>query len=402
MNRLRQLVAHYPRQFWLLFGGMLISASGGSMVWPFLTIYMRQRLDVSLTTVGLLLAINSGARLVTTFVAGPIVDRLGRKGVMVVSLLAGALVYAIMGWATSLTAWVLLMIANGGLAPLYRVGSDAMVADLLPPDERAGAYALLRMGNNVGIAIGPAVGGFLATASYGWTFAAATVSSLVFALIILFLVAETLPQVGIPRAKLSPLETYHTLLHDQPFLVYCLVFTVAVIPAALLMVLLPVYAKEQYGVIESQYGFIMATNAAMVVLFQYPITSVTRRYPSLPVMAVGALFYALGVGSVALGSGFWSFWLSMVVVTVGEMILVPTGTTLTANLAPADQRGRYMGVYSLAWSLCYGLGPAIGGFLSDQIAPVAIWYGGLAFGLAATLGFLLLARWLGEPAREAA
>jgi MFS family permease len=402
MNRLRQLVVRYPRQFWLLFGGMLISASGGSMVWPFLTIYMRQRLDVSLTTVGLLLAINSGARLVTTFVAGPIVDRLGRKGVMVVSLLAGALVYAIMGWATSPTAWVLLMIANGGLAPLYRVGSDAMVADLLPPEERASAYALLRMGNNVGIAIGPAAGGFLATASYGWTFAAATVSSLAFALIIIFLVAETLPQDGGPRAKLSPLETYHTLLHDRPFLVYCLVFTVAVIPAALLMVLLPVYAKEQYGVIESQYGFIMATNAALVVLFQYPITSVTRRYPSLPVMAVGALFYGLGVGSVALGSGFWAFWLSMVVLTVGEMILVPTGTTLTANLAPADQRGRYMGVYSLTWSLCYGLGPAIGGFLSDQIAPVAIWYGGLAFGLVATLGFVLLARWLGEPSASAA
>jgi MFS family permease len=155
-------------------------------------------------------------------------------------------------------------------------------------------------------------------------------------------------------------------------------------------------------VIESQYGFIMATNAALVVLFQYPITSVTRRYPSLPVMAVGALFYGLGVGSVALGSGFWAFWLSMVVLTVGEMILVPTGTTLTANLAPADQRGRYMGVYSLTWSLCYGLGPAIGGFLSDQIAPVAIWYGGLAFGLVATLGFVLLARWLGEPSASAA
>lgn len=402
MNRLRQIFERYPRQFWLLFGGMLISASGGSMVWPFLTIYMRQRLEVSLTAVGLLLAINSGARLVTTFVAGPIVDRLGRKGVMVVSLLASALVYAAMGWINNLTGWVLLMLANGGLAPLYRVGSDAMVADLLPPEERAGAYALLRMGNNVGIAIGPAVGGFLAATSYGWTFAAATVSSLAFALITLFLVAETLPKTGGQRAELSPLATYNTLLHDKPFLIYCLVFSLAVIPASLLMVLLPVYGKEQYGVVESQYGFIMATNAAMVVLFQYPITSATRHYPSLPVLATGAFFYALGVGSVALGNGFWAFWLSMVILTLGEMILVPTGTTLTANLAPADQRGRYMGVYSLTWSLGIGIGPAIGGFLSDQLAPVAIWYGGLGFGLIATVGFILLARWLEEPASEAA
>jgi MFS family permease len=140
----------------------------------------------------------------------------------------------------------------------------------------------------------------------------------------------------------------------------------------------------------------------MVVLFQYPITSLTRRYPSLPVLAVGAVFYALGVGSVALGSSFWAFWLSMVVLTLGEMVLVPTGTTLTANLAPADQRGRYMGVYSLTWSLGIGLGPAIGGFLSDQIAPVAIWYGGLAFGLVAALAFLWLGRWLQETAGEGA
>jgi MFS family permease len=363
---------------------------------------MRQRLDVSLTAVGLLLAINSGAQLVATTAAGPIVDRLGRKGVMVVSLLVRALVYAAMGWASSPAAWVLLMMANGGLAPLYRVGSDAMVADLLPPEKRASAYALLRMGNNVGIAIGPAVGGFLAATSYGWTFAAATVSSLAFALITLFLVAETLPQDRGLGVELSPFQTYRTLLHDRLFLIYCLVFTLAVVPASLLMVLLPVYAKEQYGVIESQYGFIMATNAAMVVLFQYPITRVTQRYPPLPVLAVGALFYALGVGSVALGSSFWAFWLSMVILTLGEMVLVPTGTTLTANLAPADQRGRYMGVYSLTWSLGIGLGPAIGGFLSDQIAPVAIWYGGLAFGLVATLAFLLLGRWLQEPAGEAA
>ena len=119
-------------------------------------------------------------------------------------------------------------------------------------------------------------------------------------------------------------------------------------------------------------------------------------------MAAGALFYAFGVGSVALGHGFWAFWLSMVILTLGEMMLVPTGTTLAANLAPPDQRGRYMGVYSLAWSLGIGLGPAIGGFLSDQMAPVAIWYGGLAFGLVATLAFLLLSRWLEEPTGKAA
>jgi MFS family permease len=401
MTRFRQLIAAYPRQVWLLFGGMLINASGSSMAWPFLTIYVRQQLDISLTTVGLLFSLNSAARLVSTFLAGPVADRIGRKGVMVVGLLASSLTYAAMISANSLTAWVLLMLALGGLGPLYRVGSDAMVADLLPPDRRAGAYALLRMANNAGIAIGPAVGGFIAAVSYSWTFFAGAAASLVFALLILLFAAETLPLAEQDSAQPARMGGFGRLLRDRSFMTFCGISILAVIPASLLMVLLPVYAKEQYGVVESQYGFIMATNAVMVVLFQYPITQRTRRYPALPVLAIGAAFYAVGVGTVALGQSFGSFLVSMAILTIGEMMMVPTGTTVVANLAPADMRGRYMGVYGLTWGLGMGLGPVLGGFLSDQIAPVAIWYGGLAIGLVAALGFLALRQWVGEPSLEA-
>jgi MFS family permease len=171
---------------------------------------------------------------------------------------------------------------------------------------------------------------------------------------------------------------------------FCGLYTMSVIPSALMMLLMPVYAKEQFGVPESQYGLIMATNAAMVVLFQYAITQVSKRYPPPGVLAAGAVFYAVGVGSVALGAGFAAFWLSMVVLTIGELLLVPTASTLTAALAPADMRGRYMGVYGLTWGIGYGLGPVIGALLSDRIAPVATWYGGLIIGLAAAAGFLVM------------
>jgi MFS family permease len=169
----------------------------------------------------------------------------------------------------------------------------------------------------------------------------------------------------------------------------------------LMMILLPVYAKENFGVPESQYGFIMAANAAMVVLFQFGITRRTERYPHARVLAVGALFYALGVGSVAWGSNFATFLASMVVLTIGEMIMVPTSTALTANLAPVEMRGRYMGLYSLTWNIGFGVGPVLGGLLNDQIAPVAIWYGGLVIGLAGAVGFAVLGRSLGRPDRAA-
>ncbi|NIO72606.1 MAG: MFS transporter, partial [Anaerolineae bacterium] len=165
-HRIRQTTAGYPRQFWLLFWGMLVNAAGGSMIWPFMTIYMRQRLDIPLTTVALLLTLNSAVGLAATTVAGPVVDRFGRKGVMALSLATSSATLVAMGMAGTLQPWAILMAVNGAFSPLYRVGGNSMVADMIEPERRAGAYALLRMINNLGVAIGPSVGGFVTAVSY--------------------------------------------------------------------------------------------------------------------------------------------------------------------------------------------------------------------------------------------
>ena len=398
LDRIRQATAGYPRQFWLLFWGMLISAAGGSMIWPFLTIYMRQRLDIPLTTVALLLTLNAAAGLATTTVAGPAADRFGRKGVMVLSLAANSATMLAMSSADTLQPWVILMAISGAFGPLFSVGSNSMVADLIEPERRGSAYALLRMSNNLGVAIGPSVGGFVTATSYALAFYIAAGANAIFTLLVLFFVAETVPQKQATSDQPQTDGGYGQVLRDRPFLAFCGVYTLAVMAHVLLMVLLPVYAKENFGVPESQYGFIMAANAAMVVLFQYATTRVTERYHHLPVLAVGSLFLALGTGSVALGWNFPTFLASIVLLTIGEMIVVPTSTALTANLAPPATRGRYMSVYSLTWGIGFGIGPVIGGFLNDNLAPVAIWYGGLVMGLAAATGFVLLAR--GLPSRE--
>jgi MFS family permease len=389
-RRFREATAGYPRQFWFLFWGLLISASGRSMVWPFMTIYMRQELGVSLTTVTLLLTLNSATGLVATTVAGPIVDRFGRKGAMILSLAASSATLMGMSVAGTLDLWTILMALSGAFGPLYRVGSNSMVADLIEPERRAQSYALLRMISNVGVAIGPSLGGFVTSVSYALAFWIGAGASAFFALLILFFVAETLPKGGEVADRSRTDTGYGQVLRDWPFLAVSGIYALSGMPYAMLMVLLPVYAKENFGVPESQYGFIMAANATMVVLFQYLVTRITERHRPLPVLALGSLFYALGVGSVALWWNFPTFLLSMVVVTVGEMILIPTSTALTANLAPPDMRGRYMSVYGLTWGAGFGIGPVIGGLLNDYVAPVAIWYGGLVVGIAAALGFALL------------
>lgn len=398
LRQTRQATAGYPRSFWFLFWGTLISSSGNSMVWPFITIYMRQRLGISLTTVGLLFSLNFAAGLVGTSVAGPAVDRFGRKGAMLLGLGVSTIYLLGMTRVSTLGWWAVLLLLNGAFGTLFGIGSNAMIADMVGPEQRTEAYALLRMVSNLGVAIGPSVGGFVAAVSYALAFTIAAGTSAAFALLILFFVRETIPQER--EGGATQTGGYGPVLRDRPFLAFVGVFTLANMAYSLITALLPVYAKENYGVPESQYGFIMATNATMVVLFQYAVTRVTQRYAALPVLAVGAVFYAVGVGSVAWGWSFPTFLVSMVVLTIGELIVSPTATAFTANLAPAAMRGRYMGAFSLSWGLAYGIGPVIGGLLNDHVAPQAIWYGGLAMGLASAAGLALLGRRLRR--REAA
>jgi MFS family permease len=390
LERIRNTTKGYPRQFWLIFWSMFINASGGSMVWPFLTIYMRQQLDVPLTSVTLLLTANSVAGLLATSFVGPAVDRFGRKSAMILGLAVNGAAFVFMIWADSMPVWLVLMIINGTFSPLIRVSINAMVADLIEVDRRADAYALTRMIQNFGVAIGPAVGGFISSASYTLAFIIAAVARLIVVTLLVIFARETLPKDQSSTEMRS--MGYGPVLRDGPFMAICVMLVLAGMAYSLVMILLPVYAKENFGVPESQYGFIMATNAAMVVFFQYGVTKITSRFHHLQILAAGAMFYALGAGSVALGSSFSAFLMSMVVLTIGELMVMPTATTLTANLAPADMRGRYMGVYSLTWGAAFGIGPVIAGILNDNIAPVAMWYGGLVMGLLAVVGFLVLTR----------
>lgn len=380
-----------------MFFGMLISMIGGSMVWPFLMIFLSENLEVQMTVAASLMTINSLAGLIASFLAGPVIDRLGRKWIMVFSLFLNGLSYILLGNASSLAAFVVLMTLNGIAQPLYRIGGDAMLADLLPVEKRADGYALLRMSNNLGVAIGPAMGGFLAATSYTLAFYGAAAGMVIYGILLAVFAYETLPKIpDLPLGEATQKEAfggYLSILRDIPFIAFSLTYTLVIIVASLVWVLLPVYAKQNYQISESLYGWIPTTNALMVVFLQVPVTKVSKRYATLPVLAVGAGFYTIAVGSIALGSAFLYFWISMVILTIGELVLVPTASTYAANLAPPDKRGRYMSIFGLSWRIALGTGPILGGVLNDNLGPQAIWYGGALLGLSSVILFLLLQKW---------
>lgn len=392
LSRLRHLYLEYPPQFWLMVFGIFISTAGASMIGPFLIIYASQKLGLPLSTVATLITINAGTGLFASFIAGSLADKVGRKVIMTVSLLGNGLIYLFMMRAETYAGFALLMFLTGLCNPLYQIGADAMLADLIPSAKRTDAYAINRMINNAGFAIGPSVGGFLAAQSYGLSFYFAAAGMLAYSLLLFFFARETLQKTSNPLEKRPTDGGYAQVFKDQVYLTFTAITGFGLIAPGMLWVLLAVYAKTNFGMPENQFGWLPTTNALMCVFVQYFVTRFTRRHKPLPIVALGMFVYALGVGSVALMSSFWGFWLSMVILTFGELILVPTASTYVANISPPELRGRYMSIYWLTWGVSRGTAPLLGGFLNDTISPRAIWLGGLAIGLLSTLGLFLLTR----------
>ncbi len=153
---------------------------------------------------------------------------------------------------------------------------------------------------------------------------------------------------------------------------------------------LGVYLRDQHGLPEIRYGWLLSINAIIVVLFQFWVTRRLQNYKPMLMMAAGSLLYAIGFAMYGFVPTFALFVVAMIIITVGEMVVSPFQQSLVASFAPEDMRGRYMAVSGLSWSISFTVGPYFAGLLLDSANPSLLWaFCGLV-GLLATAGFMVL------------
>lgn len=399
-QELTALYHEYPQAFWILTGVSFIDRLGGALLYPFFTLYITSRFKVGMTEAGLLFGVYAVSAFIGSVVGGALTDRLGRKGIVIFSLIATSLSNVVMGLVDSLAAFYGVALLAGIFTDVGGPAHQAMVADMLPEEKRAQGFGILRVAFNLAVTIGPVIGGFIAARSYLALFLTDAVISLLVAGLVFLYLPETkpAPHPDAPRESLAAtFRGYARVLQDRVFVLFT--------GATLLMVLvymnmnttLGVYLREAHGVPEAGYGYLLSLNAAMVVLFQFWITRRIQRFPPMLVMAAGAALYAIGFAMYGFVSAYALFLLAMAIITVGEMIVMPVAQALSTNLAPEAMRGRYLAVYGFSWGVAYAIGPYLAGRLMDSADPRWLWYAAGLIGLAATLGFILLHR----PAQSA-
>lgn len=377
IQKIRDIYREYPRNFWVVIGALFIDHLGGALIFPFIALFITAKFGVGMTEVGQLLAVLAIASVFGSTFGGAMTDKFGRKVTIVSGLIFSAISALALGLAEDLKV---IFLACGVVGLFSNVGGpaqQAMIADLLPEDKRADGFGLLRVMANLAVTIGPAIGGILATHSYLWLFLIDAVASTVTALTIFSAVPETKPEAPPDRPDESMIQTlkgYFTVSRDGLFMAFIFASILMTLVYMQMNSTLSVYLRDVHGVPDQGFGYILSLNAGMVVLFQFWITRRIKNSPPMIVMAMGTLLFALGFLMYGFVSTYVLFMLAMVIITIGEMLVVPISQALVANLAPEDMRGRYMAIYGFSWTIPLAVGPLAAGLIMDNYDPNWVWY----------------------------
>lgn len=395
MNRALQIYYEYPRDFWMMVVVNFVDRLGGSLLFPFFALYITQKFDVGMTQVGVLFAVFSLSSFIGAFPGGALTDRFGRKGIIIFSLVATSLSTLLMGFVNEFQFFLLIAFISGIFTDVGGPAYEAVFMDLLPEEKRASGFGIRRVTFNLAIVIGPVIGGFVAARSYLALFIIDAVISAVVALMVFLLIPETKPAAAQAEEQESTAQTfagYLQILRNGRFLAFTLVSLLTWLVYMNMGTTLGVYLRDQHGVPESGYGTIIAVNAAMVVLLQFPITRRAEKNPPMLMMALGAFFIASGMALYGFVESFGWFVLAIAILTVGEMIAIPISNAIVANFSPEDMRGRYNFIYGLSWGIAFGAGPYLAGRILDNYNPNLLWVMCGIVGLLSVLGFLALHR----------
>jgi MFS family permease len=392
MVRPLSIISRYDRQVWILTGGSLINSFGFSIAYPFISLYLFMYRGIPMTDVGIALLIASLVGLLGQMVAGELCDRIGRKFVMNLGLTLNTITFGLLTAAIvmnlSYSAFVVLMCMREISGGLYRSIPNVMVTDLVEPGDRNGAFSMLRIGANLGFALGPILGGILAFYSYAAMFGVTMVTSFVYLLISIFLLHDTKPEHCGP-GKLGETGKVWT---DHPFLLYCGVTALISIVYSQMLTTFGTYSGSYGQINESMIGLLFSLNGFMVVFLQYPIAVFLERFKLTTALATGTLLYAVGFGMVGFCTGFWPLFASMFVISVGELVSSPPSMNIVARMASPQNRGRYMSFSGVIGNTGFAVGPFVGGFLMDAFAMriEMMWLSIGALAIVCVFGFLLL------------
>ncbi len=393
-----------PRNVWLLSLVLLVSRCG-TMVLPFLAIYATVELKFSPMTIGWLLSAYGVGGIIGGFLGGWLTGRIGSIRTQVLSFALSVPGFLLLGAASGFAMACLCLFLLSIAIEMFRPAANTATIEFCDdPGQHTRAMAVNRLAVNLGMSIGPTLGGFLAVINYQYLFWGNAIGAAAAMILMLLLfggqagpertghAVETVDQPGgsgQPASRRSPWR-------DRRYLAFTLLNILGAVVFFQFLGTYPLYLNSQFDLSEDQIGILFAVNTVVIVLFELVLINAVRHLPMMRLYAWGVLLSCLGFGLLPLAAGS-TFWIgyawaitTMLIVTIGEMLSMPLGAVYAARRATPATRGQYLGLYAASFSIAILIAPVLGMWLYG-VNPHLLWFCGLIAGAVVFLGLLRIA-----------
>ena len=367
---------------WVLFVATLVNKAG-SMVLPFFVLYLTRDVGFTARQASLLVLLYGSGSLGGALLSGRLSDLVGPIRVMRGSLLGTGAILLAFPFARSLPAIAAMTLFLAFVAEAFRPANLTIIGDLVEPAIRKTAFAVNRLAINLGMSIGPALGGILATISFRWLFVVDGVTSLAAGAI---LAASAFPphrrHAADPLGEAAADLAHRGGAHRDRRLLF---FLLALLPIDLVFFQhissMPLFLVSDLKLSAAAYGLLFSVNTVLIVLVEVPVNRATAHWPHRRTLGLGALLVGAGFGALAFAWDIWSVAATVVVWTFGEMLLFPGMADYLTDIAPPNRRGEYMGLAQMSVGLAFAAGPWGGLQVLARWGARTLWLGTLAFGL---------------------
>lgn len=372
---------------WLLATVMLINRIG-SMVIPFLGIYMSSDLGFSKTQIGLVLGCFGLGSVCGSWLGGWLTDKLGNFKVQAGSLIAVIPLFLIAPQFRTFESLALMIFVLSLVADIFRPANSVSVARYAKPENITKAYSLNRMAVNLGFSIGPALGGFLAKISYAWIFYGNAIAAGIAAIVFIYFFssrkgnkrkeeeAQELKSISLNNSKEKNAYT------DGLFILFnllCCIFSMAFFQ---LLSTLPLFYKDEFQLDSDQIGLLLGFSGFVIVLFEMVLVHlIEHRFTVRQIMFWGTTITAISYFMLNIDFGIIWLFLAMAILSTGEMLTLPFMATISIKRAGVTNQGAYMGFNSLAFAAANIFSPYLGTYLAEHYGYHTLWL---------TTGILLL------------
>ncbi|MFJ4624982.1 MDR family MFS transporter [Streptomyces sp. NPDC088847] len=387
----RETVSGLPREFWWLWTSTLVNRLG-AFVSTFMALYLTLDRGYSATYAGLVASLYGLGGVASSIGAGVLTDRIGRRPTLLIAQSATAASVALLGFVHDPVSISAVACLVGAASNASRPAVQAMMADIVRPEDRVRAFSLNYWAINLGFAVSSMAAGFIAEVSYRAGFLLEAGMTAVCAVVVFLRLPESRPTVAADAGKGAPdAVRLGTVLRDGRFMsVVGLSFLVAVVFQQG-SVGLPV-AMGEAGFTPADYGTAIAINGFLIVVLQIPVTRLIEHRDAKRLLVVSSILAGYGFGLTAFAGSVGVFALTVCVWTLGEMINAPTQTGLVVRLSPVQGRGRYQGMYTLSWAVAALVAPLMSGAVIDHLGAAWLWAMCAAVGTVAAVGYGALMR----------